>query len=375
MLLMLLTAVTFLVMISLLVAAHEYGHFLLARLFGMDVEEFAIGFGKSKWVYHRNGATEYTLRAWPLGGFVRIKGMVPEDDGSEVNVPNGFFSKHPFKRFVVLLAGPLFSVLAGVILLMGLFLGVARHPLNVPVLGEVLRGQAAAKAGLHAGDTITAINGAPVATWYDLISKVRERPNETLLFAYMRGSTAGEARVTTYVSDVESPVLDKNLEPTDKKLKHAMIGAGASLRRSTLGEATVESLGYPVRMMVGFVGIFTSVDRFMDEVGGPIAIVTATNQQVKKGPVDVILLAALLSISLGIFNLLPFPPLDGGQMAVALAELVRGGKRLSIRTQSAIAAIGFTLVGMLVISVFAVDIGRMLKGPDPAAKPAAAETQ
>lgn len=361
MLLMLLTAVTFLVMISLLVAAHEYGHYLFARIFKMDVEEFAIGFGKQKWVYRRKGETEYTFRPWPLGGFVRIKGMVPEDDGSEINVPNGFFSRHPFKRFIVLFAGPVFSVLAGVILLMGLFLTVARHPVNAAVLGEVLTGKAAAKAGLQAGDKITAINGETVATWHDLISKVRERPDQTLLFTYQRGAATGEASVTTYLSDVSTPMLDKELKPTSKKFKHAMIGAGAQLRRSTFGEATVEAVDYPVRMVGGFVGIFTSMDRFKDEVGGPISIVTATSQQVQKGPMDVILLAALLSISLGIFNLLPFPPLDGGQMVVALAEMVRGGKRLSIRTQSAIAAIGFTLVGALVLSVFAVDIGRLLK--------------
>jgi Predicted membrane-associated Zn-dependent proteases 1 len=158
----------FLLIITVLVAAHEYGHYLFAKIFGMGVEEFAIGFGRNPiWTYRRKTyrlpiardqvvepysessasgmpgemtrrtitpvvvetpegryieeTTNFTIRAWPLGGFVRIKGMMPEDDGSEVRIPGGFYSKDPWKRFIVLLAGPVFSVLAGVIMLIGLY--------------------------------------------------------------------------------------------------------------------------------------------------------------------------------------------------------------------------------------------------------------
>src|SRR5207302_10904574 len=115
-------------------AAHEYGHYLFARIFGMGVEEFAIGMGKKLLVWRRKTypvgnvepsgeeaitqppqateTTEFTIRAWPVGGFVRIKGMVPEEDGSEIRIPGGFYSKAPWKRLIVLFAGPLFSVLA-----------------------------------------------------------------------------------------------------------------------------------------------------------------------------------------------------------------------------------------------------------------------
>ncbi|HKU53309.1 MAG TPA: site-2 protease family protein, partial [Nitrospira sp.] len=184
----LLTAVVFVVMLCVLVAAHEYGHYLLARLFGMGVEEFAIGFGKKPiWTWMRKTysvqrnpgpagpsvplhletssyptdgssalqpepetsptpsqvkltvqeTTDFTIRPWPLGGFVRIKGMVPEEDGSETKVPGGFYSKAPWKRFIVLLAGPVFSVLAGVIILFGLKLAMGEER-RITTLREIV---------------------------------------------------------------------------------------------------------------------------------------------------------------------------------------------------------------------------------------------
>ena len=123
-----LLTVVFLFMISALVAAQELGHYLFARLFGMGVEEFAIGYGKKPlftWLrkpYKVRGhsgedlgeseTTDFTVRPWPLGGFVKIKGMMPEEDGSEINVRGGFYNKPPWQRFVVLLAGPAFSVVS-----------------------------------------------------------------------------------------------------------------------------------------------------------------------------------------------------------------------------------------------------------------------
>lgn len=360
--LIVLTAVTFLVMISLLVAAHEYGHFLFARLCGMGVEEFSIGFGKGKWVYKVKGGTEFTLRPLPLGGFVRIKGMVPEEDGSEVDIPGGFYSKPPLQRLLVLFAGPLFSIVAGVLILIGLFLTVPRHPLNEPVLGLVLEGKPAATAGLQEGDRILSVNGEPVQTWYQLVASVRDKPDQSLEFVVDRDGKRFETRVQTTLNDKETPVLGPDLEPTKERRKQAMIGAAPSVRRSTLPEAFGEAVVLPFEMAGGMVRAFTSTTRFKEEIGGPISIVAATSEQVQRGVADVILLAGLLSISLGIFNLVPIPGfLDGGQMVVAFMELLRGGRRLSMRTQGYLTGLGFTILVVLIVSVFAVDIGRLGK--------------
>lgn len=360
--LIVLTAVTFLVMISLLVAAHEYGHYLFARLCGMGVEEFSIGFGKGKWVYRVKDGTEFTLRPLPLGGFVRITGMAPEEDGSEVNIPGGFYSKPPIQRLLVLFGGPLFSIVAGVLILIGLFLSVPRHPLDEPVLGLVLPGKSAAAAGLQEGDRILSVEGQPVSTWYQLVSSVRDKPDQSLAFVVDRDGKRFETEVKTYLNDRATPVLGADLEPTPERRKQAMIGAAPSVRRSTVPEAVGEAVVYPFQMAAGMVGAFTSTTRFKDEIGGPISIVTATSEQVQRGVADVILLAGLLSISLGIFNLLPIPGLlDGGQMVLAFMELLRGGRRLSMRTQSYLSGVGLTILAVLIISVFAVDIGRLGK--------------
>src|SRR5207237_324639 len=148
-----LTIVAFLAMICVLVGAHEYGHFLFARLFKMEIEEFAIGFGKPKMSWMKRKGTEFTFRPVPLGGFVRIKGMQPEEDGSEIHVPNGFYSKPAWQRFAVLFAGPAFSILFGVVLLFGLFTIVGpRKVVDTPVIDNISADGPAAKAGMQPGD-------------------------------------------------------------------------------------------------------------------------------------------------------------------------------------------------------------------------------
>jgi regulator of sigma E protease len=195
----LIVAPVFLLMVTVLVAAHEYGHYLFAKLNGMDVEEFAIGLGTPRWVWMRRAQNkalptpsrtalpggqsalpeetveqepeseiEFTVRPLPVGGFVRIKGMMPQDDGSETLVPNGFYSKSPLRRLSVLFAGPLFSVLAGIILLVGLFIFVGKPTLEKPIIGGVLGGTPAEQAGLKAGDRIVALDGKPIQKWFQI---------------------------------------------------------------------------------------------------------------------------------------------------------------------------------------------------------------
>jgi regulator of sigma E protease len=406
----LLTALVFLTMISILVAAHELGHYLFARLFNMGVEEFAIGFGKRPiWTYgHRSyvlplptdsplqpgefidqvsegsaleggserrrievvatpegkglrETTNFTIRPWPLGGFVRIKGMMPEEDGSEIAIPGGFYSKPPWQRLLVLFAGPLFSVLAGIAILIPLYMsyGIDR-PANDPVVTDVVVGGPAAKAGFKPGDRLVSVDGAPVTTFYDYLSRVRDGGDRTFAIGVERAGAPFVFQVQPKWNPGPTPVLDAQLNETGELRRQAILGIAFPPVKPvplSFGDASVQALRTPVQAVVGIVGIFQRPASFKESVGGPGTIVAATGAAVRLGINKVFWLAAMLSISVGIFNLLPVVPLDGGQMAVAFVELFRG-RRLSMRVQNAVATVGFFFVIALVGGVLFVDITR-----------------
>lgn len=405
-------ALVLVTVLSVLVAAHELGHYLFARLFGMGAEEFAIGMGKPKvWTWFRKtytvplpadteyregemvqsvseamglegGAkavtsevvrthkglalaetTDFTFRAWPVGGFVRIKGMMPEEDGSETKIPGGFYSKPPWQRFIVLLAGPAFSVLAGMALLMGIFMsfGINRVESD-PVIGKVPPGQPAARAGLKEGDRILAVNGKPVPRFYDAVVQIREKADQEVTLDYERNGEKKTVKVIPQRDPEPTPVVDEEFNPTLEKRIQGKIGVAPkfSHQKIGMGEAWKEAWQFPVKTVQGLWITFTQPAKAKDNLGGPGTIAVATAQAVDEGVIGVIGFAALLSISVGIFNLLPIFPLDGGQMVVAVAEMLRGGKRLSFRVQSLVGNVGFALVMVLFVSVILLDVNRFV---------------
>lgn len=154
---------------GVLVTVHEFGHFITAKLTGMRVDEFAIGFGP-KLYQQKDGDTLYSLRAIPLGGYNKIAGMDPDDPPE----PGTFKSKPIPSRMLVILAGALMNFLLPIILFSGIFMLEGRQELvNEPILGTVVDGMAAERAGLRNGDRILTINNKPVATWTEVVTNLR----------------------------------------------------------------------------------------------------------------------------------------------------------------------------------------------------------
>jgi regulator of sigma E protease len=396
--------VVFLIILVVLVAAHEYGHYLFARMFKMGVEEFAIGMlGKQPLVTWRrrtyrlkvlpgedpnkrssgfaleggstvlapsvvldgpNGkeleeTTVFTIRPWPIGGYVRIKGMMPEEDGSEVHIPGGFYSKPPWQRFVVLLAGPVFSILSGMIVMIPILTFVG-HPTssNEPKIGTEIAGGPAEKAGIKTGDVIVSINGKRVSTFYDIISMVRDSPNKPLEFVYRRGSQLLSGTVVPQMEVAPQPVLGPNLEMTGEFRRQALMGVERTeiMHREPLGESIASVLAIPGDNLRAIASIFREFDTVKETVSGPVGMVRMTTDEVQDGFVSVVALAATISIALGFANLLPVYPMDGGQMIVALAEMFRRGRRLSLRVQTVISTVGFSMLALLAMGALGVDV-------------------
>ncbi|HVT13214.1 MAG TPA: M50 family metallopeptidase [Fimbriimonadaceae bacterium] len=409
----LLVAFVFLAMVSILVAAHEYGHYLFARLFKMGVEEFAIGMGKKLKIWRRTETaipapltyvhdpnarsaglafeggsisksssrivetpegrqliepTEFTIRMLPIGGFVRIKGMVPEEDGSEVRIPGGFYSKPPWQRLLVLFGGPLFSVLAGLLILTVVYSTFGEDvPDNRPILGTVFKSNEGAltpayKAGLQDGDVITAVNGKPVSTFYQFLVQVNANPNVGLHIAYDRKS---DHRTTILTPELGiSPRYGPDLTSSGTK-KQGRMGVMFGRKHVVLSvpAAFLDAVDKPVIAVEGLVGIIERPSSFKDEAGSAVTMVAVTAEATHEGVSKIIEWMGLLSIMVGVFNLLPFPPLDGGQMLMAFAELLRGGRRLSIQVQNVVVNAGAIAVVMLFAAALVFDVQRLADRP------------
>ena len=404
-------AIVFLVILVVLVGAHEYGHYLFARLFNMGVEEFSIGmFGAKPLVTWRRKTyrlpvrpgedpyktssvsgfnmesagpakpvhvvdtpsgqmieetTDFTVRPWPIGGFVRIKGMMPEEDGSETKIVGGFYSKPPIQRLIVLLAGPAFSVLSGILVMIPVFMTVGDvRPSNEPKIVSMLQEGVAYKAGMRPGDTVLEVNGAPIHSFLELVEMTRSSDGKPLAITFSDKNVTRTVTVTPTLSEEPTPVLGSDLTPTGEMKRQWLLGlvAKGALKRLSLADATMAAIDVPIKTVVNLLGAIKAPSTAKDSLGGPGTMLSVTSEAVQTGFSSVVEVAAIISISVGILNLLPIPPLDGGQMVVAFAEMLRGGRRLSMRVQGTVSTVGLGLVVLLIVTAFAADFQRF-EGP------------
>jgi regulator of sigma E protease len=354
---------------TLVVGAHELGHYFFARWRGMDVEEFAIGFGPKIASRRDKHGTIWALRAFPLGGFVRTKGMEPKEDGSEVSVPNGFYSKGLGSRALVLVAGPLFSFLFGWLLFFGNAATFGWE--NSPYVGTVEPSGPAARAGVQVGDRMVSVDGKPIQAFTDLGAVVQEKKGEELSLVIERG---GSERTISLKAEFKAPTIPPEILNSDEYKKDAeaqkamaekrwLVGVGAeeSHKVGILGAISVAN-SQTWRVVSETVKIFRTPDRLAKEVGGVISIGKAAGAAVERGISYFIVLSALISVSLGLINLIPIPILDGGQLLVVGIEALRGGRRLSLKTQEALGFVGILIIAVLFITVTYIDVGRLTGG-------------
>lgn len=333
---------------GLLVFVHELGHFITAKLTGMRVDEFAIGFGP-RLVRFRYGETIYSIRIIPLGGFNDIAGMTPDDnDAGE----RGYCRKPILSRMIVILAGSAMNFILPIVLFFGIFFfaGV-QMPNPAPVLGTVLANQPAERAGLRARDRIVAIDGKPVETWQEMVDTIRG--NHGTVPLTMQADRAGQ-EITVSV-----------MPHYDTAQQRGYIGIVNDYEVSYPGFAQSISMAFERTAMI-IAMMLDSLYRIIlelsgTELAGPIGVAQMAGEVAEMGIVPLLNFAALLSLNLAIINLLPVPALDGGHFLTLCVEAVRG-KPLSPKMMHYIQNAGVGIIILLMLLAMKNDIVRIFAG-------------
>ncbi len=348
------TLLSFIIVLGVLIFFHEFGHFLVARFFGVGVEKFSLGFGP-RLIGKKIGRTDYRISAIPLGGYVKMVGEQPDAEVSPQDLSVSFTHKHVLKRMCIVAAGPIFNILLAVIIFFGIS-WVSGAMILKPSVGEVREGSPALSAGLKAGDLITAIDGVTVSNWEDMTEIIGASKGKTLEITVRRAGTDKVFRVTPEL------IPAKNLFGED--IQRYIIGISASgdvyTRELNLFQALTESLKQTytiVELMVIIIGKLITGDISADTIGGPIMIAKMAGDQAKAGISNLIFFIALISVNLAIINLVPIPILDGGHLLFFLIELIKG-RPVNLKVREVAQQIGLFIILLLVILVFYNDIFR-----------------
>lgn len=340
-----------------LIFIHELGHFIFAKTFGVGVEKFSLGFGP-KVFGKKIGETEYLLSALPLGGYVKMIGEGEDAELAEEDKHRSFAEKPPLQRMIIVAAGPGFNLLSAYVIFIIIFLmGV---PAVTTKVGDVVADKPAARAGIKPGDMITSVNGKPVARWDDFAKIIAEGKIAPLEVGVQRGQEALKYRMVPESRTSKNILGDKVTQPVI-----GVVAAGDTvIDRYPPGEAISRGSAQcwnVIKMTV--LSMVRLVQRAipLDTIGGPIMIVKMAGQQAAAGSVNFLAFVALLSINLGVLNLLPVPILDGGHLAFFVIELVIG-RPVSKRSREIAQQVGLVLLISLMMLAFYNDIARMFTG-------------
>lgn len=325
---MLITILGAVFVFGVIVMIHELGHFLTAKACGMRVDEFAIGIGPNV-IQKQKGETLYSIRLLPLGGFNKIAGMDPSEDVGE----RGFNNKPVWQRFIVIAAGATFNFLLAIVIYFCIF---AFHgttvPSHEPVIGDTFAGNPAAEAGIQQGDRILTINGQSIQEWKDISQSLQGHSNHVVSVTLDR---KGEIISTTVIPRESGDRAVIGINPV-MDVKQYGIGESAVYAVTHTGSTIME-------MLQGLWNIVTGHSK--GDVAGPIGVAQMAGQVAQHGFISLLLFTALLSLNLGVINLLPIPVLDGGHLVLLILEGITGRKL----PEKALQYIQMTGVGLLLL--------------------------
>ena len=349
------TLFAFLLVLGPLVVIHEFGHYLVGRLFGVKVEAFSVGFGKELAGFTDRRGTRWKISALPLGGYVQFAGdwnaiSMPDAAASKLTAAERavtFHAKPLWQRALIVLAGPLTN-LAFAVLIFAAFAMVYGKLVAAPVVSQLIAGSPAAAAGLKPGDRIAALNGDEIDSFDQIREGVAPFPGRSVTLLVDRDGRT----FTTELRIAERVQRDR----FGNEARLGIIGIVASdVDVVEVSPLAAVRLGFEqswgvMRMMVTGIGQIFSGERSIQELGGPIKIAKYSGEQFSLGWNQFIGFVALISINLAFINLLPIPALDGGHLAFYAAEAVRR-KPLDLRSQEWAFRTGLAFVLALMLFV------------------------
>lgn len=348
--------VSFIIVLGVLIFAHELGHFLLAKLMGVGVEKFSLGFGP-KLLSKKIGMTEYMISSIPLGGYVKMVGEEPDAKLDDSLIPLSFSHKGLAKRSLIVLAGPAFNLLLSVVIFF-VFFQVSGLPIMKAEVGEVQEGMPAYEAGIRPGDSVVSIDGKPVGRWEEMAALIKESDGRPLRIEILRANKTVSLKIAPRL------VTSKNLfgEQIDKYVIGITASGAFSVERLNPLQAAAEGVYQTwqiAKLTALAIGKVISGAISAKTLGGPIMIAQLAGQQAKAGIINLIFFIALLSVNLGIINLLPIPVLDGGHLMFFFIEAV-SRKPVNLKVREVAQQVGVFILILLMIFVFYNDIVRVL---------------
>ena len=348
--------ISFVVVLGVLIFVHEFGHFLLAKLMGVGIEKFSLGFGP-RIVGRKIGMTDYMISAIPLGGYVKMVGESPGNEVEYSHLPLSFSHKSLFKRSLIVLAGPVFNLLLAVLIFFVFFL-VSGLPIMQPEVGEVQEGMPAHEAGICPGDRVVSIDGNPVTRWEEMADLIMQSSGRPIRIEVLRDDSTVLVKVTP------KQLSSQNL--FGEQIEKYVIGITASGAVTVQKLNIFQSAAYGVsqawqiaELTVLAIGKIIAGTLSAKNLGGPIMIAQLAGQQAEAGIINFIFFIALLSVNLGIINLLPIPVLDGGHLLFFLIEAV-SRRPLNHKMREVAQQVGIFVLILLMIFVFYNDIARLL---------------
>lgn len=347
---------SFVVVLGILIFVHEFGHFIVARKLGVGVTKFSFGFGPKLFGVKR-GETEYLVSAIPLGGYVKLVGESDSDEVPPEMAVRSFSAKPTWVKMAVVAAGPAGNLLFAVFVFWIVFLGGV--PSLTTRIGDVLADTPAARAGILKGDVVTKVDGTPVKSWEELANRIRQgSPERPLVFTVLRDGKGVEIPVTPVMREGLSAFGEKVLEPkvgiaAGQEVVYQEIGVGSAFWRG------VSETGKLVHLTA--LTVVKLVTRVLpsETLGGPILIAQIAGDQARQGISPFAYFLGLLSVNLGILNLLPIPILDGGHLVFFAVEGVLR-RPISQQARAVAQQVGLALILMLTALVFYNDIVRLL---------------
>jgi len=347
--------VSALVALGILIVFHELGHFLVAKKIGVGVLTFSLGFGP-KIFGKKVGETEYLVSAFPLGGYVKMIGEDPEQEVQDVDSERSFSNQSLTKRFAIVAAGPVFNFILSILVFTCIYVFFGM-PVLTTQIGGVEPNSPAERAGLQKGDRILSIGTRPIEKWEDLSMQIKESGGKSLVLRVDRngrqmdisiqpverqGKTIFQEETTFWVVGIASDVVIQKSNP--------WMGMWQGVYKT--GEYSVLTLMALYKMVTG--------DISPKNLGGPLLIAKLAGEQARQGVWSFLFFVAILSVNLGVLNLLPIPILDGGHLFFFLLEGMRG-RPVALRHRERAQQVGVFILILIMIYAFYNDIARFFE--------------